>query len=145
MEIKFSVDPEAEKAGRVGAMRGVANSAEEWQAFLRRTHGGTVLGPAEGTPPAAAAAAAEEETAPTVGAAVGAAVVTPEVMQRQFLEHGLCTMPTGLSPDQIARSHAEVLGYYDDVMFTLSQLDKQEDLEKGGFTTFKARDTGAPL
>ena len=43
---------------------------------------------------------------------------------------------------QVSKSYEEVLSYYDDVMYTINQLDKQEDLANGGFTSFKTRDVG---
>jgi len=67
---------------------------------------------------------------------------SPQELARQFVEQGLSVLSSGLTAEQVEKSHEEVLTYYDDVMYTLNQLDKQEDLRSGGFTTFKQREEG---
>jgi len=120
MEIKYGHDPEGETLRAKGLPRSIENSCDQWQTFLSRVSG------------------AEEDICRE-----GIVENLPPVeLQQQFLEQGLCTLNEGLTPDQVEASHNEVLQYFDDVMFTLTQLELQEDLANGGFTTFKIRDAG---
>lgn len=59
-----------------------------------------------------------------------------------FLKHGLCQWPRGLTAAQVTQCRREVYTTFVETMDGLKRLDLLEDLQKRGFTHFKMRHSG---
>eukprot|EP00658_Telonema_sp_P-2_P051444 TRINITY_DN39508_c0_g1_i1.p1 TRINITY_DN39508_c0_g1~~TRINITY_DN39508_c0_g1_i1.p1 ORF type:complete len:656 (+),score=131.13 TRINITY_DN39508_c0_g1_i1:106-1968(+) len=68
--------------------------------------------------------------------------LSPKDATMQFHQHGLCCPAVGLSEAQVAESYQAVAEHFNSVMYTLRQLGRDQELEEGGFKTFKMRDHG---
>lgn len=60
----------------------------------------------------------------------------------QFALDGLCVIPGALDEPRVEAARCAAIDYYDDAMHTIAQLNLEEELQQGGFATFKSRDRG---
>ena len=83
----------------------------------------------------------DDDKATTARRSIAAATLASDAAER-FAADGICAVPGALTGAQTAAARTLVEDYYEDVVHTVSQLNLSEDLLRGGFSTFKARDRG---